>query len=458
MGDPGDPDHPAMTTSSSVERGRERFWRPAGPDAECPRCGGTGYVRRRVPVGHELFGRATPCECAERLAAQRLAAQLQRLSNLGPLTELRLPTEEIEQSDDLAAACEFADETAVERWLVVVGKPNSGRTQLAAELANRRLERGRSALYFVAADLLDRLRAAYRQDAELAYPVLFEHAREAEFLVIDDVDMANPTEWAREKLFQLLNHRRNAGLRTVLIAGEHMNNGLDLARWLSVGPGALRIALGAGRAVRYRQVGELRRELLARYTFDNFRVHSGDGPPPDSLNLKLVKCIVEDWAAEPRGSLTLIGGTGTGKTHLAAAAANAALERGESVWFAVVPDLLDMLRRTYQADAEQSYDELSASLRDAGLLVLDDFGAHSPTAWAEEKLYQLCAARYVAERPTMFTTNLQPDNLDARIASRLSDKETGKLLEIKAPDYRTGLRPQPTGDSPRGRRRNGGRA
>ena len=443
MDSPDDPDPRATTTSSSAERG-ERFWRPAGPDPHCPHCGGTGYVRRRVPVGHELFGRAVPCECAEQQAADQLAAQLQRLSNLGPLLDQRLDPAHIERSDDLAAACAFADDAAAEHWLILLGPAGSGRTRLAAELANRRLARGQPALYFVAADLLDRLRAAYRRDAEMTFPVLFEHARQAPFLIIDDIDMANPTEWAREKLFQLLNHRRNAGLRTVLIAAQQSaaqqnNPGLDLARWLSPAPATLRLTLGAGPAAQYRQVGEMRRQLLARYTFDNFRARNGEDLPSDAGNLKLVKCIVEDWAADPHGSLTLIGGTGTGKTHLAAAVANTALARGQSVWFAVVPDLLDMLRRTYQADAEQSYDQLSASLRDADLLVLDDFGAHSPTPWAEEKLYQLCAARYVAERPTMFTTNLQPDHLDARIASRLSDKETGKLLEIKAPDYRTGL-------------------
>ncbi len=395
-------------------------------------------MRRRVPLGHQLFGRALPCECAEQEAAEQLAARLQRLSNLGPLVGRRLPPEELDAVDEYALASRFADELTAEPWLVVRGPAGSGRTRLAAELANRRLEQGRAALYFVAADLLDRLRAAYRRDAQLPYPLLFEHAREAEFLIIDDVDAVNPTEWAREKLFQLLNQRWNAGRRTVLIAANGGPDRLDLSRWLSPMPGALGIALGAARsAALYHEVGGMRRELLARCTFEGFRVRGGDDLPSESCNLKLIKRTVEQWAAAPQGSLTLIGGTGTGKTHLAAAVANTALERGDAVWFAVVPDLLDILRRTYRADAEQSYDELSASLRDAALLILDDFGAHSPTPWAEEKLYQLCAARYVAERPTMFTTNVLPDDLDPRIASRLLDQRIGKVFEIVAPDYRT---------------------
>ena len=448
-----------MTTSSNAETdsagGRDRFWRPAGPDADCPRCGGVGYVRRSVPVGHELFGRALPCECAEQQAADELAERLQRLSNLGPLAGQRLAAEQIGALDQFADACAFADEQTAERWLVLRGAPSPARTQLAAELANRRLERSRPALYFVAADLLDRLRAAYRRDAEVPYPLLFEHARQAEFLIIDDIDVANPTEWAREKLFQLLNHRRNAQLRTVLIAAERASaDGLGLARWLNPAPDALQIRLGETieteqRDDRYRQVGGMRRDLLARFTFEGFRVRNGDDLPSDASNLGLIKCVVEEWAAAPSGSLALFGRPGTGKTHLAAAVANAALERGESVWFAVVPDLLDTLRRTYQTGAEQTYDELSESLRDVDLLILDDFGAHSPTLWTEEKLYQLYAARYVAERPTLFTTNLEQAELDHRITSRW---HSGKYHKIEAPDYRSGETSTPEVSRRRGRR------
>ena len=440
----------------------QRFWRPSGADPHCPRCGGTGLVRRRVPVDHEDFGRALPCVCAERAAADQLAEQLQRLSNLGPLVGARLSDAELAELASARAACDFADEATEETWLVVSGAAGSGRTRLAAELANRRLQRGRRALYFVAADLLDLLRAAYQRDAQMPYPVLFQHAREAEFLIIDDLDLANPTDWAREKLYQLLNHRWSSRRRTVLIVGAGSADKLNLARWLKPHPGVLSCAVERGRSASlYHPIGGPPEQILRNMTFETFRVRNGEDLRDDSCNLHSVKQNVLVWASDPRGWLTLHGGTGTGKTHLAAAVANAALERGQEVWFAVVPDLLDQLRLGYREDAPHTYDGLSAALRDAPLLVLDDFGTHSPTPWADEKLYQLCAGRHAAMLPTMFTTNLDLNKreelinagaLDPRIASRLTDERNHRYFELKAPDYRTGVSHRRSGKGRTGNR------
>ena len=54
----------------------------------CPRCGGAGFVRKAVRLGHPDFGKAFACDCiADEREDQRLA-RLQRYSNLGPLARL----------------------------------------------------------------------------------------------------------------------------------------------------------------------------------------------------------------------------------------------------------------------------------------------------------------------------------------------------------------------------------
>jgi DNA replication protein DnaC len=51
--------------------------------------------------------------------------------------------------------------------------------------------------------------------------------------------------------------------------------------------------------------------------------------------------------------------------------------------FVVVPDLLDHLRAAYNPDSEVGYDRLFEQVRNAPVLVLDDLGTQSATAWAQ---------------------------------------------------------------------------
>lgn len=143
------------------------------------------------------------------------------------------------------------------------------------------------------------------------------------------------------------------------------------------------------------------------------------------------------FARRPVGWLALFGPYGCGKTHLAAAIANAALAQGAPTLFVVVPDLLDHLRATFQSNQEASYDERFELVRSVALLVLDDLGTESPTPWAREKLYQLINHRYNHQLPTVFTSNVRPELLDPRIASRMHDAALGDpVVLISAADYR----------------------
>jgi DNA replication protein DnaC len=145
---------------------------------------------------------------------------------------------------------------------------------------------------------------------------------------------------------------------------------------------------------------------------------------------------VRRFIVEPRGWLLIQGSYGCGKTHLAVAVANACLSKGIPALFVNVPDLFDYLRAAYSPTVDETYDQRFAEVRDAPVLILDDLGTQNATSWAEEKLYQLLNARYIAKRPTVITSNLDLDDLDPRLSSRLSDVELVRKLPIVAPDFR----------------------
>ena len=143
------------------------------------------------------------------------------------------------------------------------------------------------------------------------------------------------------------------------------------------------------------------------------------------------------YARNPHGWLFLHGNCGGGKTHLAVAIARQAMERQKlSVLFAVVPDLLDHLRATFDPGNGVAYDERFNAVRNAQLLILDDLGTENTTPWAREKLYQIFNHRYNEQLPTVVTSNQDFKRIEERVLSRLLDTRLTTYVHVDAEDYR----------------------
>lgn len=172
-------------------------------------------------------------------------------------------------------------------------------------------------------------------------------------------------------------------------------------------------------------------------TFDNFDWKRVNLPPEQRENLEKAYRLALDFAKSPEGWLVFVGDTGCGKTHLAAAIANYRLQAGKPVKFEVVPDFLDHLRFTFSPESLVSYDQVFEEVKNAPLLILDDFGEQSTTPWAQEKLYQVINYRYNARLATVITTRLTTEEMASPIASRFFDHQLSIVFNIIAPDYRT---------------------
>lgn len=170
-------------------------------------------------------------------------------------------------------------------------------------------------------------------------------------------------------------------------------------------------------------------DILAAKTFENFDATIVGVQEAYEAARTYVNGYPVPW-------LVLFGNYGCGKTHLAAAIANVALNRDTRVLFANVPDLLDHLRSTFGPHSEVGYDSRFETIREIPLLILDDLGTENTTPWASEKLYQIINHRYNRRLPTVITSNREPLNIEPRIFSRMFDHKLSQAVFIKAEDYR----------------------
>lgn len=160
-------------------------------------------------------------------------------------------------------------------------------------------------------------------------------------------------------------------------------------------------------------LGELARELgqLAHCRLDNYRAGDAFAAP---LRIALA------YADRPRGWLYLWGSCGTGKSHLAAALAHEAAQRGLSTSYASAPALLRWIKAGFK---DETSDDRLLALQQVDFLVLDDIGAeyHAKMGdFGDATLFELINHRYLYDRLTVFTSNLRVEDLEPRIGSRIA--------------------------------------
>jgi len=199
-------------------------------------CGGTGWFRVPAPNTHILFGAAIPCVCQRDTWVRERADKLRRLSGMGRhmLTAYRFstftPEKAIADKDGqvklgrIARACQGWAEKP-DGWLILVGAYGSGKTHLAASIANRMIERDRGVYMATMPDLLEMLRGGYQKDATASFDQRWGMLSEVPLLIVDDLGSENQTDWALEQLYRLINKRYEDRLPMVVTSNLDPRDG-----------------------------------------------------------------------------------------------------------------------------------------------------------------------------------------------------------------------------------------
>jgi DNA replication protein DnaC len=215
------------------------------PAPTCPLCHGAGYLRYDVAVEDPRFGELVVCECTRRELEEKRNAMLLQKSQLSDLQHFTFENFVLKfrggkppvNTPDAAyhLAREYAENLTAGGlpWLFLFGAKGTGKTHLAAAIGNFRVSLGHPAIFMVAPDLLGHLRSTFSPDSEITYDDLFESLRNTPVLILDDLGTQTATPWAREKLYQLINHRYNRRQPTVITMNQEVEE-IDPRLWSRV--------------------------------------------------------------------------------------------------------------------------------------------------------------------------------------------------------------------------------
>jgi DNA replication protein DnaC len=175
-----------------------------------------------VPYGHPNFGVLISCECRLNNDRERVLEKLTKIGNLEPFKDKTFATFDggvhgVELAYRKARA--FAEHP--QGWFILFSKGyGCGKTHLVAAIANSAVEKRIPVLFAIVPDLLDHLRNTFAPSSEVTYDERFELVRSIHLLILDDLGTENATPWAREKLYQIFNHRYNYRLPTVITSNR----------------------------------------------------------------------------------------------------------------------------------------------------------------------------------------------------------------------------------------------
>lgn len=139
-----------------------------------------------------------------------------------------------------------------------------------------------------------------------------------------------------------------------------------------------------------------------------------------------VSSIIENLPLKK--GLYLCGDVGVGKTYLAGCITNWYAKQDRKVAFIHFPTYLNQLKNAFDNSSE--YDFYIRSATNAEVVVFDDVGAESVTAWSRDDILEpILNERMNHKRLTLFTSNYSQDDLQEyyRTSSKGIENEMGAI-------------------------------
>jgi DNA replication protein DnaC len=176
--------------------------------------------------------------------------------------------------------------------------------------------------------------------------------------------------------------------------------------------------------------------IPARYmseTFETYRPRSDE----EIRNVSMIRAYVIESSEAYPGVLVMLGGVGTGKTHLGCACLH---ER--SGLYVDIPTLEIEVECSRDFSAPENKLQVLNKYVRADFLVIDELGRASNPAAEKAILYYIMNKRYTENRPTVIITNFGDKELAGYFGAALIDRIAEKRVRVEftGASYRRGNR------------------
>lgn len=218
-------------------------------------------------------------------------------------------------------------------------------------------------------------------------------------------------------------------------------------RWLGCPECAKAAIVDSDRQEREREAVErkTKRRALARLperlggaTFDNYQRNTAEQLKAHAMFLSFAENF--DAVLKVGAKLTVLGTTGTGKTHLACAALNRLLDQGRRVRYCEADMVAKEIRRSYEDSSQGTELDILEFYAAFDLLVLDEIGSGKGTEAELQVIVDILGMRHNAKKPTIVISNLATEKFKACVGDRIYSRlnENGRFLTMDWGDHRLG--------------------
>jgi DNA replication protein DnaC len=131
-------------------------------------------------------------------------------------------------------------------------------------------------------------------------------------------------------------------------------------------------------------------------------------------------------------NLFFIGSPGLGKTFLCNSIAKDLLDRGKSVLYKTVPDLIDSMRKyKFDFDNEENNTPYLNEIYNCDLLIMDDLGTELSTQFSNQVIYNILNKRIINSRKMVISTNLSLVDFQSTYSERIVSRIIGNFEACK---------------------------